>query len=132
MLQESGLVGLDQAAATRNAKIPCKLTMCSGVEWRIPTNLVVVLASAGVVGRLGLSARVEVVGSGVNYDGRTNGITAPSGRAQAELVGSVWADTEVDAGSVGHVVAHGTGTRLGDPVELNALVSVKNLYIMLY
>ena len=85
---------------------------------------VVVLASAGVVGRLGLSARVEVVGSGVNYDGRTNGITAPSGRAQAELVGSVWAGAGVDAGSVGHVVAHGTGTRLGDPVELNALVSV--------
>ena len=85
---------------------------------------VVVLASAGVVGRLGLSARVEVVGSGVNNDGRTNGITAPSGRAQAELVGSVWAGAGVDAGSVGHVVAHGTGTRLGDPVELNALVSV--------
>ena len=39
-------------------------------------------------------------------------------------MGSVWAGAGVDAGSVGHVVAHGTGTRLGDPVELNALVSV--------
>nr|WP_281356741.1 beta-ketoacyl synthase N-terminal-like domain-containing protein [Amycolatopsis anabasis] len=85
---------------------------------------VVVLASERVIEDCGLSAYARVAGSGVNYDGRTNGITAPSGKAQAELVRSVWEKAGVAPGSVGHVVAHGTGTKLGDPVELNALADV--------
>ncbi|MEU9678027.1 SDR family NAD(P)-dependent oxidoreductase [Streptomyces parvus] len=60
-------------------------------------------------------------GSGLNYDGRTNGITAPSGAAQARLCGSVHRRHGIDPGRIEHIVAHGTGTRLGDPVEVNAL-----------
>ncbi|MBM9440197.1 methyltransferase, partial [Streptomyces bryophytorum] len=60
-------------------------------------------------------------GSGINYDGRTNGIAAPSGVAQAALVRQVHDRFGIDADEVTHVVAHGTGTRLGDPVEVNAL-----------
>ncbi|HVU22667.1 MAG TPA: SDR family NAD(P)-dependent oxidoreductase [Opitutus sp.] len=59
--------------------------------------------------------------SGVNYDGRTNGITAPSGVAQAELLRGVYANARLDRAGVEYVVAHGTGTKLGDPVEVNAL-----------
>ena len=76
-------------------------------------------ASAAV--RDGQRVYASVVGSGVNYDGRTNGITAPSGRAQARLLDEVYGRSRVSLGSVEYLVTHGTGTRLGDPVEINAL-----------
>jgi polyketide synthase PksN len=60
-------------------------------------------------------------GSGINYDGRTNGITAPGGVAQKELVMGVYEQAQVRAEDVQYIVAHGTGSRLGDPVEINAL-----------
>ncbi|MCZ8519621.1 SDR family NAD(P)-dependent oxidoreductase [Paenibacillus caseinilyticus] len=60
-------------------------------------------------------------GSGINYDGRTNGITAPNGSAQAALLKSVYDRSGVDPGEIEYVVTHGTGTKLGDPVEMNAL-----------
>jgi polyketide synthase PksN len=63
-------------------------------------------------------------GSGINYDGRTNGIAAPSGAAQAKLLTEVYDRYDVDPGGIGYVVAHGTGTRLGDPIEVNALSEV--------
>lgn len=62
-----------------------------------------------------------VAGSGINSSGRTNGITAPSGTAQAALVESVYRRHGIDPDQIGYVIAHGTGTRLGDPVEVNAL-----------
>ncbi|WP_186258962.1 SDR family NAD(P)-dependent oxidoreductase [Burkholderia gladioli] len=59
--------------------------------------------------------------SGVNYDGRTNGITAPSGLSQQQLVEQLYRRYRIDASEIGYVIAHGTGTRLGDPVEVNSL-----------
>lgn len=64
-----------------------------------------------------------VRGSGVNYDGRTNGLTAPNGDAQRSLEAAVYAEAGVQADEIGHVIAHGTGTGLGDPIELNALAA---------
>lgn len=61
-------------------------------------------------------------GSGLNYDGKTNGITAPNGLSQAELFKSVYNKFQIDPGNIEYIVTHGTGTRLGDPVEVNALV----------
>lgn len=60
-------------------------------------------------------------GSGVNQDGRSNGITAPSGEAQRELQRQVIGRSGVDASLVGLVEAHGTGTPVGDPIEFAAL-----------
>ncbi|MEY4483737.1 MAG: hypothetical protein RL693_1189, partial [Verrucomicrobiota bacterium] len=59
--------------------------------------------------------------SGLNYDGKTNGITAPSGVAQTELLKSVYENANLDPGEIEYIVTHGTGTKLGDPVEINAL-----------
>nr|QLG04868.1 PulG [Streptomyces sp.] len=67
-------------------------------------------------------------GSGINYDGRTNGITAPNGAAQARLYRDVYERHRIEPEHIGHVVAHGTGTRLGDPVEVNALNEVFSEY----
>jgi acyl transferase domain-containing protein/acyl carrier protein/short-subunit dehydrogenase/ubiquinone/menaquinone biosynthesis C-methylase UbiE len=59
--------------------------------------------------------------SGVNQDGTTSGITAPSGPAQTALEREVYGRGGIDARSIGMVEAHGTGTKLGDPIEVNAL-----------
>ncbi|WP_186032535.1 SDR family NAD(P)-dependent oxidoreductase [Burkholderia gladioli] len=64
-----------------------------------------------------------IVASGINQDGRTNGITAPSMKSQAALLRTVHARHGIDPASIGYVEAHGTGTRLGDPIELAALAT---------
>ena len=62
--------------------------------------------------------------TGTNQDGRTLGPTAPSARAQADLVADVLARAGLPASALDYVEAHGTGTRLGDPVEVEALARV--------
>jgi len=59
--------------------------------------------------------------SGINQDGRTSGITAPSGPAQTALLQRVWDRAGIDPASLSLVEAHGTGTPLGDPIEVQAL-----------
>lgn len=63
-------------------------------------------------------------GSAVNQDGRSNGLTAPSGTAQRELLADVVARSGTDPAGVGFLEAHGTGTVLGDPIEVEAIASV--------
>ncbi|SDY56908.1 Acyl transferase domain-containing protein [Lysobacter sp. yr284] len=65
-----------------------------------------------------------VLGSGINQDGRTNGITAPSAKSQADLLREVYRRHRIDPASISYVEAHGTGTRLGDPIEFEALSTV--------
>ncbi|HEX2924897.1 MAG TPA: SDR family NAD(P)-dependent oxidoreductase, partial [Ruminiclostridium sp.] len=59
--------------------------------------------------------------SGVNQDGKTNGITAPSSLAQSELEQRVYSQANINPETINYVEAHGTGTPLGDPVEFEAL-----------
>ncbi|WP_333741046.1 class I SAM-dependent methyltransferase, partial [Streptomyces sp. IBSBF 2806] len=59
--------------------------------------------------------------TGVNGDGRTNGMTAPSAAAQTELLRRVHRAAGVTGADIGLVEAHGTGTSLGDPIEVKAL-----------
>ncbi|WP_096716360.1 SDR family NAD(P)-dependent oxidoreductase [Paraburkholderia acidicola] len=60
-------------------------------------------------------------GSGINNDGHSNGITAPNALAQTSLVRQVQRAADVVPAQIDYVVTHGTGTRLGDPVEIQAL-----------
>ncbi|MGW1528439.1 beta-ketoacyl [acyl carrier protein] synthase domain-containing protein [Streptomyces sp. NPDC002159] len=57
---------------------------------------------------------------GVNHDGSATGFTAPSISAQTRLIESVLAAAGRTAADVGYLEAHGTGTALGDPIELAA------------
>lgn len=60
-------------------------------------------------------------GSAVNQDGRSNGITAPSKLAQEAVIRKALLNAGVDALRLGYVEAHGSGTALGDPIEIEAL-----------
>ncbi|WP_304943149.1 SDR family NAD(P)-dependent oxidoreductase, partial [Vallitalea guaymasensis] len=62
-----------------------------------------------------------IKGTGINYDGKTNGITAPNGAAQSELMKSVYEKYNINPDNIGYIVTHGTGTRLGDSVEINSM-----------
>jgi len=72
----------------------------------------------------GRRVRALVRGTAVNHNGRTNGLTAPSPRAQADLLRRALADGAADPADVVYVEAHGTGTHLGDPIEAEAVREV--------
>ncbi|WP_239651188.1 type I polyketide synthase [Mycobacterium sp. UM_Kg27] len=84
---------------------------------------------AGVVVLKPLSRALEdndpvyavIRGSATNSDGRTNGLIAPSGRAQEHVVAEAFRRAGLPAGAVQYVEAHGTGTSIGDAIEANAL-----------
>jgi acyl transferase domain-containing protein/acyl carrier protein len=63
-------------------------------------------------------------GSAVNQDGRSNGITAPNGLAQKALMRRALARAGMPAARVGYIETHGTGTALGDPIEVEALAEI--------
>ncbi|ATB32461.1 type I polyketide synthase [Melittangium boletus] len=65
-----------------------------------------------------------VLGTAVNQDGHTNGITAPSGLAQQSVIRRALEASGISPTQVGYVEAHGSGTSLGDPIEMEALVNV--------
>ncbi|AXK36487.1 polyketide synthase [Streptomyces armeniacus] len=60
-------------------------------------------------------------GGAVNNDGATDGLTVPRAESQAEVVRAACAHAGVDPHAVQYVELHGTGTRVGDPVEAAAL-----------
>jgi acyl transferase domain-containing protein/thioesterase domain-containing protein/SAM-dependent methyltransferase/NAD(P)-dependent dehydrogenase (short-subunit alcohol dehydrogenase family) len=62
-----------------------------------------------------------IVASGLNQDGKTNGITAPSPESQAALIRDTYRRNDIDPRGIGYIEAHGTGTPLGDPIEIEGL-----------
>ncbi|TXH70589.1 MAG: SDR family NAD(P)-dependent oxidoreductase [Lysobacteraceae bacterium] len=59
--------------------------------------------------------------SALNHGGKTNGYTVPNPNAQAELIAEALRKSNVDPGSLGYIETHGTGTSLGDPIEVTGL-----------
>jgi 3-oxoacyl-(acyl-carrier-protein) synthase/SAM-dependent methyltransferase/NAD(P)-dependent dehydrogenase (short-subunit alcohol dehydrogenase family) len=63
-------------------------------------------------------------GGAVNQDGRSMGLTAPNGRAQGDLFRAALRNSGVRPDEIGYIETHGTSTRLGDPIEVNAIAAV--------
>ncbi len=63
-------------------------------------------------------------GSAVNQDGRSGGLTAPNGPAQQAVIRVALEIAEIEPGLVSYIETHGTGTPLGDPIEVGALSAV--------
>jgi len=68
--------------------------------------------------------RAVILGSAVNQDGATSGITVPNRAAQRRVIRAALADAGTAPERISYLEAHGTGTPLGDPIELGALADV--------
>jgi len=84
--------------------------------------LVLERLSAAVRNRRRILAVIR--GSAVSHDGASAGLTVPNGPAQDKTLRKAFAAAGVDAADIGYIEAHGAGTALGDPIEIQSLVRV--------
>lgn len=64
-----------------------------------------------------------IKGSAINNDGASNGITSPNPVAQEEVIIDAWKNANVNPESISYIETHGTGTILGDPIEIQGISS---------
>lgn len=72
----------------------------------------------------GDSIRAVIRNTGINQDGRTNGMTMPSEEAQTTLARATYEKVGLDPADTTYVEAHGTGTAIGDPIETRTIENV--------
>ncbi|MHC0067445.1 type I polyketide synthase [Nostoc sp. UIC 10890] len=68
-----------------------------------------------------------ILGSAVNQDGPSSGLTVPNGQSQQKLILQALKQARVEPADISYLEAHGTGTSLGDPIEVNAAAAVLGL-----
>ncbi|MFD1989557.1 SDR family NAD(P)-dependent oxidoreductase [Paenibacillus nicotianae] len=69
----------------------------------------------------GDSIYAVIKGSAINQDGSSFGIAAPNYLAQSEAIQKAWENAGIGAEDISYIEAHGTGTQLGDPIEINGI-----------
>lgn len=62
-----------------------------------------------------------IKGSAINQDGRSIGITAPNVAAQEDMLLKAWENAGIGPEEISYIEAHGTGTKLGDPIEIDGI-----------
>lgn len=89
-------------------------------------GILFLLASENCLSKYSLVPLAQVNGSFVNHDGLSAGITAPSLESQISLLERSLSASGLHCSNIGYIECHGTGTPLGDPIELKALNNVFN------
>ncbi|NJM14471.1 MAG: hypothetical protein HC896_03000 [Bacteroidales bacterium] len=62
-----------------------------------------------------------IKGSALNHGGKTNGYSVPNPQAQTSVINRALAEAKINPRHISYIEAHGTGTKLGDPIEIAAL-----------
>ncbi len=62
-----------------------------------------------------------IKGSAVNHDGQAVNISAPNPKAQTAVLKQAWGNAKINPQEISYIEAHGTGTKLGDPIEISAI-----------
>lgn len=76
-----------------------------------------------------------IKGGAINHDGRSQGLTAPNGPSQERVMNKALARAKIKPEDIQYLETHGTGTPLGDPIEMNSIENVyakersENLYV---
>ncbi|NUG02807.1 beta-ketoacyl synthase N-terminal-like domain-containing protein, partial [Acinetobacter oleivorans] len=65
-----------------------------------------------------------ILGSAINHDGKTNGLTAPNPNSQIAVIKEAIKNAKLEIDDIDYVETHGTGTKLGDLMEANALGAI--------
>ncbi|HWX14837.1 MAG TPA: SDR family NAD(P)-dependent oxidoreductase [Methylocella sp.] len=91
---------------------------------RAEGGVVLILRAAGAARVSGDRSHAMIAGSQVNSDGRTSGISLPSKAHQAALLERAYSKHGIRPDALAFIEAHGTGTRVGDPVETAAIGEV--------
>ena len=65
-----------------------------------------------------------IIASGTNQDGASSALSVPNGKSQKKLLTQVLKSSGLKAADVDYIEAHGTGTSIGDPIEINAINEV--------
>ena len=73
--------------------------------------------------RDGNPIRAVIRGSAINVDGKTSGIAMPNVKAHESLIRAAYKDANLDFLQTAMVECHGTGTSVGDPIEVNAIAN---------
>ncbi len=71
----------------------------------------------------GDNIRAIIKASAINNDGTTNSLTAPSAKTQEDVISAAWNKSGIPPETISYIEAHGTGTVLGDPIEVKGLTS---------
>jgi len=117
LYQEGGILSKDGSCRAFDAQ--ASGTVCGeGVGLVVLKRLTEAIADGDPI-------RAVILGSAVNNDGAQKiGFTAPSVQGQAAVIASALAVAQIDPDTVTYIQAHGTGTALGDPIEVAALTQV--------
>ena len=104
----------------------CK-TLDAAADGYVRAEACVIIRVDAYRGAAPTPAAILLAGSAVKQDGRSNGLTAPHGPSQQHVVIAAAKSCSIVAGMLAGVEMHGTGTPLGDPIEVGALSAVTNL-----
>lgn len=84
------------------------------------------ITNAKTVKQKQLPCYAEIVAIGTNHDGKSNGLMAPNAQSQRKLIEDLYTKHTIQPTQLAYIETHGTGTALGDPIEIKGLTDAFN------